>query len=129
MGADYPGEINLVDPALYSEGDPYAVWRWLRASDPVRWHPPSEFPGFWILTKYGDIRAVYRDPATFSSAGGILLRPSKDGDDPGGARTMALTDPPRHRQLRALVDEWFTVRAVRGIEEQLRVARDMRHNL
>ena len=34
---------------------------------------------------------------------------------------MALTDPPRHRQLRALVDEWFTVRAVRGIEEQLRV--------
>lgn len=121
MGADYPGEINLVDPALYSEGDPYEVWRWLRASDPVRWHPPGEFPGFWILTKYGDIRAVYRDPDTFSSAGGILLRPSKDGDDPGGARTMALTDPPRHRQLRALVDEWFTVRAVRGIEEQLRV--------
>ena len=65
MGADYPGEINLVDPALYSEGDPYEVWRWLRASDPVRWHPPGEFPGFWILTKYGDIRAVYRDPATF----------------------------------------------------------------
>jgi cytochrome P450 len=121
MSAECPGEINLVDPALYSEGDPYAVWRWLRASDPVRWHPPGEFPGFWILTKYDDIRAVYRDPATFSSAGGILLRPTKDGDDPGGARTMALTDPPRHRQLRGLVDEWFTVRAVRGIEEQLRV--------
>jgi cytochrome P450 len=121
MSAECPGEINLVDPALYSEGDPYAVWRWLRASDPVRWHPPGEFPGFWILTKYDDIRAVYRDPATFSSAGGILLRPTKDGDDPGGARTMALTDPPRHRQLRGLVDQWFTVRAVRGIEEQLRV--------
>jgi cytochrome P450 len=114
-------EINLVDPALYSHGDPYAVWRWLRASDPVRWHPPGEFPGFWILTKYHDIRTIYRDPATFSSAGGILLRPIKDGEDPGGSQTMALTDPPRHRQLRALVDEWFTVRAVRGIEEQLRV--------
>jgi cytochrome P450 len=120
VSAEYPGEINLVDPALYSNGDPHAVWRWLRASDPVRWHPPGEFPGFWILTKYEDIRAVYRDPATFSSAGGILLRPSKDGDDPGGARTMALTDPPRHRQLRALVDEWFTVRAVRRFEEELR---------
>jgi cytochrome P450 len=118
--AEYPGEINLVDPVLYSEGDPYAIWRWLRASDPVRWHPPGEFPGFWILTKYDDVRAVYRDPATFSSAGGILLRPSKDGADPGGGRTMALTDPPRHRQLRALVDEWFTVRAIRGIEEELR---------
>ena len=121
MNAEYPGEINLVDPALYSDGDPYAIWRWLRASDPVRWHPPGEFPGFWILTKYHDIRAVYRDPATFSSAGGILLRPCKDGDDPGGGRTMALTDPPRHRQLRALVDEWFTVRAIRRIEEESRV--------
>jgi cytochrome P450 len=115
------GEFSLVDPALYSDGDPHAVWRWLRASDPVRWHPPGEFPGFWILTKYADIRGVYRDPATFSSAGGILLRPIKDGDDPGGARTMALTDPPRHRQLRGLVDEWFTVRAVRRIEEELRL--------
>jgi cytochrome P450 len=112
---------SLIDPSLYSEGDPHAVWRWLRASDPVRWHPPGEFPGFWILTKYDDIRGVYRDPATFSSAGGILLRPIKDGGDPGGARTMALTDPPRHRQLRGLVDEWFTVRAVRRIEEELRV--------
>lgn len=121
MSADCPGEINLVDPALYSDGDPYAVWRWLRANDPVRWHPPGEFPGFWILTKYNDIRAVYRDPATFSSTGGILLRPSKHGDDPGGGQTMALTDPPRHRQLRALVDEWFTVRAIRRIEEELRV--------
>lgn len=116
-----PGEVSLVDPALYSGGDPHAVWRWLRASDPVRWHPPGEFPGFWILTRYDDIRGVYRDPATFSSAGGILLRPVKDGDDPGGARTMALTDPPRHRQLRGLVDEWFTVRAVRRIEEELRL--------
>jgi cytochrome P450 len=44
------------------------------------------FPGFWILTRYEDIRGVYRDPATFSSAGGILLRPVKDGDDPMAAQ-------------------------------------------
>jgi cytochrome P450 len=118
--SDYPGQINLVDPALYSEGDPYEVWRWLRINDPVRWHPPTDFPGFWVLTKYEDVRAVYRDPAAFSSAGGILLRPESDGADPGGGRTMALTDPPRHRQLRSLVDEWFAVRAVRGLEPELR---------
>ncbi len=126
MSADCPGDIDLLDPKLYSSGDPYAVWRWLRANDPVRWHPPGEFPGFWSLTKYDDIRAVYRDPVTFSSAGGILLRPRKHGDDPGGGQTMALTDPPRHQQLRALVDEWFTVRAIRRIEEELRlVAREV----
>jgi cytochrome P450 len=123
---EHPAKINLGDPQLYSRGDPYAMWRWLREHDPVYWHPPAELPGFWALTKYDDIRAVYRDPATFSSAGGILLRPENYGDDPGGGRTLALTDPPRHRQLRALVDDWFSPRSVRLLEAEMReVARDV----
>jgi cytochrome P450 len=113
-------DINLVDPALYSRGDPYAMWRWLRAHDPVWWHPPTELPGFWVLTKYDDIRAVYRDPATFSSAKGILLRPESHGTDPGGGRTLALTDPPRHRQLRGVVDDWFVLRSVRNLDAEMR---------
>jgi cytochrome P450 len=121
-----PLEINLLDPALYSHGDPFAVWRWLRANDPVRWQPPTNFPGFWILTRYGDVRAVYRDPATFSSAQGILLRPEEHGGDPGGGRTLALTDPPHHRQLRAVVDDWFVLRSVRTLEAEMRdVASDV----
>jgi len=119
-------QINLTDPDLYSQGDPYAVWKWLREHDPVHWHPPAMLPGFWALTKYDDVRAVYRDPATFSSAGGILLRPENHGDDPGGGRTMALTDPPRHRQLRALVDDWFSPRNIRLLEGEMRlVAHDI----
>ena len=123
---EHPAKINLADPHLYSHGDPYAMWRWLREHDPVYWHPPAELPGFWALTKYDDVRAVYRDPAAFSSAGGILLRPENYGDDPGGGRTLALTDPPRHRQLRALVDDWFSPRSVRALEAEMReVARDV----
>src|SRR6202044_156086 len=119
-------DINVTDPGLYSRGNPYAVFRWLRANDPVRWQPPRDLPGFWILTKYDDVRAVYRDPATFSSARGILLRPEEHGADPGGGRTLALTDPPRHRQLRALVDEWFVLRSVRKLEAEMReAARDV----
>jgi cytochrome P450 len=86
----------------------------------VRWHPPTDLPGFWILTRYDNVRAAYRDPATFSSAQGILLRPEEHGTDPGGGRTLALTDPPRHRQLRALVDDWFVVRSVRILEVEIR---------
>jgi cytochrome P450 len=119
-------EINLVNPKLYSHGDPHAVWRWLRQNDPVRWHPPTDLPGFWILTRYDDVRAVYRDPTTFSSAQGILLRPAEHGADPGGGRTLALTDPPRHRQLRALVEDWFVVRSVRALEAEIQdVAREV----
>lgn len=112
-------DINLVDPGLYSEGDPFAQWRWLRANDPVYLHEATEYPSFWALTKYEDVKAVFRDAETFSSAQGILLRPSEHGADPGGGRTLALTDPPRHRQLRGLVDEWFSVRSVRAIEAKM----------
>lgn len=115
-----PLAINVTDPKLYSHGDPYSVWRWLRANDPVRWHPPTDLPGFWIVTKYDDVRAVYRDPATYSSAGGIILRLEGHGCDPGGGRTLALTDPPRHRQLRTVVDDWFVLRSVRTLEDEMR---------
>ena len=112
--------INLVDPELYSQGDPFAQWRWLRANEPVHRHPPvADLPGFWALTRYADVRAAYRDADTFSSAGGILLRPVDHGADPGGGRTLALTDPPRHHKLRALVDGWFAVRSIRAIEAEM----------
>ncbi|MFF0171333.1 cytochrome P450 [Streptomyces prasinus] len=111
--------INLVDPELYAHGNPFEQWRWLRANAPVHWHPPTELPGFWALTRYEDVRAAYRDAETFSSARGILLRPADHGEDPGGGRTLALTDAPRHRQLRGLVDEWFALRSVRGFEPEM----------
>ncbi|WP_330333156.1 cytochrome P450 [Streptomyces sp. NBC_00536] len=117
--ADPAPQINLVDPGLYAHGDPFVQWRWLRANDPVYWHPPTELPGFWALTRYEDIRTAYRDAETFSSARGILLRPAEHGADPGGGRTLALTDAPRHRQLRGLVDEWFSVRSIRALEHEM----------
>jgi cytochrome P450 len=117
---DRSPNINLVDPGLYTYGDPFVQWRWLRANDPVYHHGPTDYPSFWALTRYEDVKAVFRDAETFSSAQGILLRPSGHGTDPGGGRTLALTDPPRHRQLRGLVEEWFTVRSVRAIEAKMR---------
>ncbi|MGW7072625.1 cytochrome P450 [Streptomyces sp. NPDC054855] len=117
--AEQRPQINLVDPQLYATGDPFAQWRWLRAHAPVYWHEPTELPGFWALTTYDDVRTAYRDAATFSSAQGILLRPDSHGADPGGGRTLALTDAPRHKQLRELIDGWFSVRSVRAIEQDI----------
>ncbi|MEU5951493.1 cytochrome P450 [Streptomyces sp. NPDC047525] len=115
-------EINLVDPDLYENGDPFALWRILRDQDPAHWHPESTFPGFWALTRYEDVKAVYRDASTFSSAQGILLRPLPDGPDPGSGRTLALTDSLRHRQIRSLVGSWFQKRSVRDLESSMRSA-------
>ncbi|HCU50844.1 MAG TPA: cytochrome P450 [Micromonosporaceae bacterium] len=92
----------------------------MRAHAPVHWHPPGELPGFWSLTRYEDIRAVYRDHRVFSSAHGVLLRPAKCGVDPGGGQTLALTDPPRHKQLRGLIADWFSARSIRALEDSIR---------
>ncbi len=107
---------RLTDPELHAEGGAHALWLWMREHAPVHWTPGGELPGFWSLTRYDDVRAAYRDPRTFSSAHGVLLRPLKYGEDPGGGLTLALTDPPRHRQLRGLMRDRFTERAARSLE-------------
>ena len=113
--------VDLVDPQLYSAGDPHSVWRRLRRDAPVHWHEPSRgMPGFWVLSRYRDIVSVLGSPETFSSAEGILLRPAGHGRDPGGGRTLALTDPPRHRKLRSIAKPWFTERAVRELKPVIR---------
>lgn len=117
-----PDTVSLVDPELYATGDPHPVWRWMRDNDPVRRYGATEYPAFWSLTRYDDIRTVYQDARVFSSAGGILLRPHAHGKDPGGGRTLALTDPPRHKALRSLVADWFTTRSVRSLEDAMRGA-------
>ena len=118
----HPDIDRIADPELHVGGDPHELWRWMREFSPVHRHEAGELPAFWSLTRYEDIRAVYRDPATFSSARGVLLRPARLGDDPGGGLTLALSDPPRHKELRSLMADWFSTRAVRGLEDSIRAA-------
>lgn len=92
--AGTPPLSQLTDSDLYATGDPHPLWAWMRAEAPVHWQPATELPGFWSLTRHADIRAVYQDSATFSSAQGVLLRPAAAGPDPGGNLTLALTDAP-----------------------------------
>ncbi|MEU0520247.1 cytochrome P450 [Streptosporangium sp. NPDC006007] len=122
MNVLVPEPTSLVNPGFYGTGGPHSVWRRMREHDPVHWHEPAQYPGFWSLTRYDDIRAASCDARVFSSAQGILLRPVALGVDPGGGRTLALTDPPRHRALRSLVADWFTTRSVRDLEDGMRGA-------
>ncbi|TDC85544.1 cytochrome P450 [Micromonospora sp. KC606] len=98
----------------------YALWRWMRRNAPVHWHEPGEYPGFWSVTRYADVRRVYLDHTTFSSARGVMLRPTTAGADPGSGLTLALTDPPRHTGIRALVSDVFAGRQVRTFERNIR---------
>ncbi|MFI7070780.1 cytochrome P450 [Micromonospora sediminicola] len=121
-GPHAPPLSRLTDPDLYADGDPHPLWAWMRAHAPVHRQHAGELPAFWSLTRYADIRAVYQDSTTFSSAQGVLLRPAVVGPDPGGGLTLALTDAPRHKQLRSLMAGWFNTRAVRALEGYVEAA-------
>ena len=87
--------------------DPYPHYQHWREHQPI-WR--DEDSGMWILTRYDDIRSILKNSAHYSSnaMGG------------GETRLPLLTDdPPRHTQLRGLVNKAFTVRRLKQMSDQV----------
>jgi cytochrome P450 len=100
---------TLTDATLYA-GDPYPTYAWLRANAPVYWDAAS---ALWVCSRYDDVVRISKDPATFSSANGVLM----DSDQQVSLVTM---DAPRHTRLRKLVSRGFTPRMVGLYEQRIR---------
>jgi cytochrome P450 len=105
----------LHSPDFYA-GDPYPTYRELRATSPVCWNDVTKF---WALLKYEDIRFVSSSPAMFTSTAGITI-PDPAMPTPVQPRSLIFTDPPRHRQLRKLINSGFTRRRVAVLEPTIR---------
>ncbi|MBT2408149.1 MULTISPECIES: cytochrome P450 [unclassified Streptomyces] len=118
--ASYAAADALLDPRTHADGRADGIWREMRAAHPWVRHEPDGYPAFWSVTRYDDVRSVYADPESFSSEGGVLLRPSVNGEDPGTGLTLALTDPPRHNGLRSMLAPHFNERSARALADRLR---------
>ncbi|GFG67285.1 linalool 8-monooxygenase [Mycobacterium kubicae] len=105
----------LHSPDFYA-GDPYPAYRELRATSPVCW---NDVTNFWALLKYEDVRFVSSNPALFSSTQGITI-PDPQLPNPVQEGGLIFTDPPRHRQLRKLINSGFTRRHVAILEPKIR---------
>jgi cytochrome P450 len=100
--------IDLLDPAAFRGSQPHEQFRWLRDHDPVHWHPEPDGRGFWAITCYEDVRAVGRDPRTFSSyEGGIMVSDLEEAALAGVRLMMLVMDPPEHTRHRQLVQRGF----------------------
>ncbi|WP_396930557.1 cytochrome P450 [Mycolicibacterium sp.] len=102
-------------PDFYA-GDPYPAYRELRQTSPVVW---NDVTNFWALLKYEDVRYVSGHPHLFSSTGGITI-PDPSQPEPVQEGNLIFTDPPRHRQLRKLINSGFTRRQVALLEPKVR---------
>lgn len=97
--------------------NPYPFYAHLRAQDPVHW---DEEMGFWVLSRYVDIEALYTDER-FSRAQGLMRgfqRLSELDRQIAGpvyhsfSKTVFYADPPYHTHLRSLMNHAFTPRRV-----------------
>ena len=105
--------------------DPPEYVRWAREQEPVFFSPQL---GYWVVTRYDDIKAIFRDHANFSPANALeKITP------PGQAvlevlasynyamgRTLVNEDEPAHMARRRLLLEPFTPEALKLHEPMVR---------
>lgn len=105
---DY-SKLDLLSPEVGA--NPPAYYKWLRENDPVHWTAA----GFWMVTRYEDVLAVYKDTETFSSEGLALATNKAEFETPVLAGTMITTDGERHNRLRAIANKVFNPRVISGL--------------
>ena len=100
---------------LESIANPYPLYAQWRAEQPIWW--ADDVQG-WVLSRYDDVRLVLKDPANYSSE----VAPARSDS------TMRLPllhdDPPRHTNLRAIVNRSFTSRVMKQMEADIETVVD-----
>jgi len=124
------GDFDLRALPADFHANPYPVYDALRSTQPVRAMPD----GSWLLTRYDDLVAVYRDARLFSSdkkvefAPKYLHAPWPEASAPPGAAaplfdhhttSLVFNDPPLHTRVRKLIMGALTRRAIREMEPGL----------
>lgn len=104
--------------------NPYPFYEQLREHDPVHW---DEVLGFWVLSHYGDIDALYTDDR-FSRAQGLMRGFDRLSESErqlvqpvyhSFSKTVFYADPPYHTRLRRLMNHAFTPRRVERLRPNI----------
>lgn len=113
-------ELDLTRSDLYRRGFPHEVFTTLRAQAPVWRHPETPGfeqtggKGFWVLSRYAEIRDVNRQSELFLSCSGPGL-----GYEGMGLMLTDMDGPPHIRQ-RKLISSGFTPRMTKRLEDLAR---------
>ena len=109
----------------FNTAQPFAFYARARAQAPIFYSPEIDY---WVVTRYADIREIFRNPATFSSENTqapFKQRPAevqKILDEGGFANVSGLSgrQPPDHTRLRGFIKKAFTPRRVASLEPDIR---------
>jgi cytochrome P450 len=109
----------------YDIADPFPFYARARAEAPVFF---SDELGYWVVSRYEDIQAIFKDPATFSSENTqtpFKPRPPDvqaifDRADLTHASGLSGRQPPDHTRLRGFIHKAFTPRRIAALEPRVR---------
>ncbi len=105
--------------------DPPDYVRWSREQEPIFWSPKL---GYWVVTRYADIKAIFRDNRTFSPSI-ALEKITPTGPEANAVlasygfalnRTLVNEDEPAHMPRRRVLMEPFTPEALKHHEPLVR---------
>ena len=126
--------VSALDESLVSKeflADPYPLLRQLREENPVYW---SNSIGGWIVTRYDDVVATFKDVCSYSNEGrlarAVEYLPSesrvkfKTFEDHYRTKGLLHSDPPDHTRLRALVTKSLTASMVEAMRARIQVIVD-----
>ncbi|MEO0411225.1 MAG: cytochrome P450 [Pseudomonadota bacterium] len=111
------GDFDLRDLPASFYADPFLTYAALREEDPVRLMPD----GSYLLSRYSDCMAVYRDTETFSSDKHAEFLP-KYGESPlyeHHTTSLVFNDPPLHTRVRKTIMGALSTRALAALERQV----------
>jgi len=126
------GAPDLADFELFTKGQPYEGYRYLRERAPVAWcEEPGTGPGFWSVSRYADVITVENDPRTYSSQmGGINIATGNELQiEPAPpvqrlftatVHNMICLDGLMHRNLRMEHMPFFNARFVEALRQKVR---------
>ena len=123
MAADL-SELSLLDPAV--QDDPFEMYAAIQDAPGIYQMPET---GFFIVSRFADLRAVLTDPVTFSNEvdraalqGAALSEGHQHYLAEHGwphVGTLQRTDAPAHSRYRKLVDRVFTAARVREMTPRI----------
>lgn len=109
----------------FTQKDPFPAYARLRADEPVMY---DERIGYWVVTRYHDVKAVFEDWETFSSEnaqapvrarGPQATQIMKDGGFTAYSGLSARV-PPDHTRIRAIAQRAFSPRRFKAMEPGIR---------
>lgn len=109
----------------FNMNDPFKSYQSLRENEPVMF---DERIGYFVVSRYEDVKAVFEDWETFSSENAQapvrpMGEPAKRIMDEGGFTAysgLSARIPPEHTRIRSIASKAFTPRRYKVLEPQIR---------